>query len=428
MTPQEIAKILGQPIKLNKIEIGNRMVMGPMAANAPKENGGPSKQTSAFFEARARGGIGMIIAGGTIAATRGYEEAPFKPLLRFDIDDHIEQFREVADAVHKHNTPIIAEIMPAFGRMGVPGKNRPLISASPKNIVIPEDRFPNGILVPGGRITPEPREATIAEIQGYEAEMIEAAVRVQNSGWDGIEIAAHMSYFLASFLSPRTNWRSDEYGGSIENRSRILVNIVRGVRKRLGNDYLVGLRITTNDGMPDGQGTQKYALIAKEIASAGVDYVALSRGCYETMDMSAPKEDGTLTDDAAQFRELLSIPLLLQGLHGPANAAQAIASDQGDMIMFARSLLADPEYANKVTSGNSDSIIACDRANLCLKRLMAQLPMRCSVNPRLGREGGEEMPLSRIAKAPIEKAILGAMGSRTVMKVANKLTGGISKK
>lgn len=425
MTNIDTTAVLGAPIKLNTLSIHNRMVMGPMAANAPREDGGPSAQTTAFFEARARGGIGMIIAGGVIAATRGFDEAPFRPLLRFDIDDHIADFRKVADAVHAHDTPIVAEIMPGFGRMGVPGKNRPIISASPINVVIPEDRFPHGMKVPGGRTSPVPDVATIAEIQAYEAEMIEAAVRAQTAGWDGVEVAAHMSYFLASFLSPRTNWREDEYGGSVANRARVLVNIVDGIRKRLGNDYLVGLRITSGDGLADGQSAEDYAAVAREVQNAGADYVALSRGNYETMDISAPLVDGALTEtgEAAAFRRALDVPILLQGYHDPAAAAQAISDGLGDMIMLARPLLADPNYALKVAEGRASAITVCTREHECMKRLVTNMPIRCTVNAEMGLEEGQKWSLSRAARAPMEKAVLGAMKSKTLMKAANKLTG-----
>src|SRR3954452_10755764 len=115
MSPDEVASVLAQPVKLNKLTLANRMVMGPMAANAPNKDGSPSDQTIAFFEARARGGIGMIICGGLLSTPRATAESPFNA-LRLDVDTHIAKFRRVADAVHAHNVPIIAEIMPGFGR------------------------------------------------------------------------------------------------------------------------------------------------------------------------------------------------------------------------------------------------------------------------------------------------------------------------
>lgn len=422
MTPHQIADVLSQPLKIGPATLRNRLVMGPMAATAPRQDGAASDQTVAFFAARARGGIGMIIVGGLVATTRSYEEAPFRPLLRLDIDDHLPAFRRLADAVHAHGVPLIAEIMHGFGRMGVPGKDRPIIAASPKNVVIPKDRFPSGIIAPADRVTPMPDEATVDEIKAYERELIDAADRARRAGWDGVEVAAHMSYFASSFLSPRTNWRTDEYGGSVENRARILVEAVRGIRERAGRDFVVGLRITINDYMPDGQGVAEFAAIAKLVEAEGLDYVALSAGCYETMDTSAPPVDGGMVDsgDARTFKQALSVPVLVQGLHDPANAATAIAEGHGDAVMLARQLLADPDYAHKAVSGNATDIVRCDRKNHCMRRLVMNMPIRCSVNPAMGREsraGGALPPLRRFFQAPIEQVVLGLTGSAMLMNV-----------
>jgi len=426
MTPEQVARILSQPIRINGLTLSNRLVMGPMAANAPGPDGAPTAQTIAFFEARAKGGVGMIICGGLLATTRSMEEAPFRPCLRMDIDDFIPEFRKVADAVHAHGVPIIGEIMPGFGRMGIPAPGRPIISASPKNVVIPEDRFPNGIFVPGGRATPVPAEASLAEIEHYEREMVDAAERVQRAGWDGVEVAAHMSYFAASFLSPRTNWRTDRYGGSVENRARMLVNMVSGIRKRVGPDFVVGLRLPSNDFMPDGQAPEEFVAIAKLVEAAGLDYVALSTGCYETMDRSAPMVDGGLIEsgEARLFKAALSVPVLMQGLHDPANAAAAIEEGHGDMVMLARQMLADPDYARKATSGRVAEIVRCDRDNLCMRRLVLNMPIRCAVNPHMGRESrapGAPPPLRRVLRAPVERAVLGLTGSRRLMRLVGAM-------
>lgn len=411
---------------INKLPLANRLVMGPMAAAAPAESGAPSEQTIAFFEARARGGIGLIIMGGSIATPRGNDESMIQPVLRLDTDETIPGFRTLTEAVHAYGVPIIAQLTAGFGRMGVPGPGRPLISASPKNVVIPQDQFPRGFLVPGGRVTPMPQEATRDEIMQYETEMIEAGVRSHKAGFDGVELAAHMSYFAASFLSPRTNWRTDEYGGSAENRARFLSNIVRGIREATGPDFVIGLLITANDYMPDGQGPQGYVEVAKHVEAAGLDFVALSAGVYETMQASAPVRDGALIEggEARLFKEALSIPLMIQGLHDPLNAARAVTEGHGDYVMLARPMLADPEYANKLREKRPDQIVVCDRNNYCMRRMVFGMPVRCSVNPNMGRESrqkGESRPLKRWFQAPIEQAVLKATGSSSLMGLVGML-------
>lgn len=417
------AGVLSQPIQINRLTLKNRIVMGPMKAIDPDKSGGPSAQTHAFLEARARGGVGMIIVGGIIATRDGYEEAPAKPLLRFDRDDLIPALKAVADTVHVHGVPIIAELMPRFGRMGKPGRGRPIIAASPVNVVVREENFPPNLFVPGGFKTPIPDEATLAEIREAEQGVIDAAGRAHEAGWDGVEVAAHMSYFVTSFLSPRTNRRTDEYGGSEENRARILVNIVTGIRERLGKEFVVGLRITANEYLPDGQGAEGYAAIAKRVEAAGIDYVALAPGCYERMDKSASSEDGELADggEALIFKRALSVPILLPGIHDPERGGRALAEGKGDLLMVARPMLADPDYARKVTEGRLQELVRCNRDNLCMRRLAFGLPIRCDVNPAMGRESRKGLPpAKRFVQAPLEKMLLGLTGSKWLMGMISK--------
>jgi len=427
-TPQAL-KPLFEPITINKMEVKNRIVMGPMAANSPAADGTPSDQTVAFFEERARGGVGMIIVGGSLATTRAWEESPFLPALRLDRDDVVKAYRPMVDAVHRHGTKIIFEATASFGRMAKPGPGRPdLISASPSRVVIPEDQFARGLMVPGGVKTPMAREATVQEIESIEDGLAASALRARSAGFDGIEIAAHMSYFLASFLTPRSNQRTDQYGGPRENRARILVNIVRKMRALVGPDYVIGLRISCAEHVPGGQGVEEYAQIAALVEQAGIDYVAMVDGCYESMKESAAGEDGTQLNygEPPVFKKALTIPTLLSNAHDPYLSAKAIGSGVADMTMLARQMLADPEYANKVRTGAVDSVVRCHRDNLCMRRMIMGMPVRCEANPRMGRESrqpGQMPPMDRLVKAPIEQVVLRVTASPAVMRLAVRLKG-----
>lgn len=425
MEVEPAENILTTPFKLNQATLANRMVMGPMAANSPRADGGPSEQTIAFFEARARGGVGMIIVGGMVGSARAVLECPVARALHMHDPAFVPDFRRMCDAVHRYDVPIIAEIMPGFGAMGVAAPDRPNISASARSVTIPEKAFPRGFIVPGGRTTPMAEEATLEQIKGYERDMIEAAALTVEAGFDGVEVAAHMSYFLSSFLSARTNWRTDEYGGSAENRARMLVNIVSGIRARVPKTHIVGLRITANDYMPDGQGAHGFAEIAKIVEAAGLDYVALSCGCYETMSASAPSVDGELVDsgDARIFKEMLSVPVLIQGIHDPVRAGKAITEGHGDLAMLARPMLADPDYARKVCEGHADAIARCVRDNLCMRRMVFGMPVRCEVNPAMGRESrtGSLPPIDRVLKAPVESLVMALTGSPGFMKLVSSV-------
>jgi 2,4-dienoyl-CoA reductase (NADPH2) len=170
---------------------------------------------------------------------------------------------------------------------------------------------------------------------------------------------------------------------------------------------------------------QGYVEIAKLVEPAGIDYVALTPGCYETMSASAPAVDGELVDsgEAKAFKEALSVPLLIQGIHDPGRAAKAIAEGNGDLIMLARSTLADPDYARKVCEGRSETIVKCIRDNTCMRRMVFGMPVRCDVNPAMGRESRASSlpPVERMIKRPIEEIVLSATGSKTLMGLVGKI-------
>ena len=419
------AEVLLEPLAINALTIANRIIVAPMAVLAPHADGRPSGQTIAFLCERAKGGVGLIILGGSTATRRAFEESPVKGVVRMDDDRFVPDLKRMTDAVHACGSPIFAELSAGFGPMGKPSPSRSLVAASPKKVVIKRDQSPKGILVPADRVTPTPREATRDEIGEIEREMAASALRCRRAGFDGVEVAAHMSYFLASFLSPRTNWRTDEYGGSVENRARVLVNIVRLIREQAGASFPIGLRISANEHVDGGQGPEQYAAIAQCVERVGLDYVALSDGHYESMYRSAPETDGATVEhgEAQVFRRALSCRLIIGSTHDPHRAAEVIAAGHGDAVMFARQMIADPEYAHKVRDGRLHEIVRCDRDNQCMRRMIMGMPIRCTVNPRMGREGrrpGERPPIERLIKAPIERAVLSATGSERVMSLAGK--------
>jgi 2,4-dienoyl-CoA reductase-like NADH-dependent reductase (Old Yellow Enzyme family) len=417
----EPSRILFTPLTINGLTLSNRIVMSPMAALEPGTDFRPSEQTIAFLCERAKGGVGLIIVGGTTATRRGYEESPVKRGLRLDDDTFVSDLKRMTDAVHEYGTPVFVELSPGFGPMAKPSPSWQMIAASPKNVVMKSDRYPPGINIPFDRATATPREATIEEIREVERDMAAAAERARRAGFDGVEIPAMMNYLLASFLSPRSNWRTDEYGGSVENRARILVNIVRLIREQVGASFPVGLRILADQHVEGGQGPEGYAAIAQLVEREGLDYVALTDGNYESMNAAQPEAPNVVHGEAQVFRQALSCPLILGSIHEPQRAAETIAEGHADAVMLARPLIADPEYANKVRDGRSHDIVRCDRHNSCLVRLALGMPVRCAVNPRMGRESrqpGQRPPIPRLIKAPVEQIVVAAIGSERVMGLA----------
>ncbi|WP_417564484.1 hypothetical protein [Microbacterium sp.] len=421
MSTRTPAEILGQPLTINKLTLKNRVILGPMAVLQPTEDGRPSDQSIAFLARRAKGGAGAVFVGGSVATARAFRESPFSPNIRYDDDAFIPDLTRLVDEVHATGTgvAVFAQLFPAFGRMGVPRDGHGISSASPKSVDMGGFGLPDNVYIPGGRITPLPNEATVEEIKELEQAVVDAARRAKAAGFDGIEIAAHMCYFYSSFLSPLANFRTDEYGGSVENRARALKDAVAAVRLEIGPDVALGLRLSANDHVPGGQGPDGFAAVTAEIAKAGLDFVALTDGNYESMKDNVTSESGKMLREGEPqaFRAALGpqVALFVSSTPDPAQAAAAIEDGTIDATMLARQLLADPDYPNKVIEGRQAEIVWCDHANSCMRRLILQVPVQCHLNPEMGRES----PSSKRSNAG-QNLFIWAAGNPLLMAIADK--------
>jgi 2,4-dienoyl-CoA reductase-like NADH-dependent reductase (Old Yellow Enzyme family) len=420
-TSWSAAEILGKPLTINKLTLKNRILLGPMAVLQPTEDGRPSEQSIAFLKRRALGGVSAVFVGGSVATARAFRESPFAPNIRYDDDQFIPDLKRLVDELHASGTgvAVFAQLFPAFGRMGVPRDGHQISSASPRPVTMGAYGLPDNVYIPGGHVTPVPTEATVAEIKELEQAVVDAARRAKAAGFDAIEIAAHMSYFFSSFLSPLSNLRTDEYGGSVENRARALRDTVAAVRREVGPDVALGLRLSANDHAPEGQGPEGFAAVTAEIATAGLDFVALTDGNYEAMKDNVTSESGKMLREVEPhaFRKALgpAVALLLSSTPDPDQAAGAIADGTVDATMLARQMLADPDYANKVLEGRVGDIVWCDHANSCMRRLILQVPVQCHRNPEMGREHA-----SAKRSNPGQNLFIWAAGNATLMGIADK--------
>jgi len=426
-TKNNPAAVLGSPLKINGVEIKNRIILGPMAVLRPAADGRPSAQTIAFLKRRAKGGVGLVIVGGSVATERAWNESPFFPNLRFDKDEFVGDLRRLTDAVHEYGTPIFAQLFPSFGRMGVPRNGRWISAASPKSVNMGVAGLPDNIYIPGGRITPLPNEATVQEIKDLEIDVVAAARRAKAAGFDGAEIGAHMSYFYSSFLTPLANQRADEYGGSAENRARALRDAVAAVRAEVGPDFPLGIRMSVNDHMPGGQGPEGFAEVAAHIVKGGVDFISLSESNYENMRVNVPSRSGTMLEhgEPQAFRQAVGpgVKLFLSSTPDPQQAADAVVAGHVDASMLARQMLADPDYAAKVISGREAEINWCDHANSCMRRLILNVPVACHKNPEMGRED------PNAARSNFgQNLAVWAAGNKPLMTIADKLARAKQKK
>ena len=382
-------KNLFKPIKIGSVEVKNRVVLGPMALNDAFPPGFPSEQTKAFYAARAKGGVGLIILGGTFSTKLGWDTNTFPGAYRMDNGDSFASMSELVERVHAFGAKIFVQFMPCLGRQGSSRRTgvQP-VSCTAEAFVSPEEAWPEGLRFPGGMVGELPRELTISEIEALEDESANSALRVKAAGFDGMEIPCHHGYLILSFLSPRINKRTDSYGGTLENRMRHLLNSLRKTREKVGPDFPLGVRLCANEHVEGGLSCQDCVEVAKILEKEGADFIHLADGVIESHQYVNPEKEGALLDhgEPQAFKKALRIPVITPSIHDPDVAEAAVSHRNTDMIASARQMLADAEWANKVREGRIKDIRRCDRDGWCSVKLYFGLPVRCKINPDLGRE------------------------------------------
>jgi 2,4-dienoyl-CoA reductase-like NADH-dependent reductase (Old Yellow Enzyme family) len=226
------------------------------------------------------------------------------------------------------------------------------------------------------------REEIRSEIKEYGHSCMLAVA----AGFDGLEIHAPHGYLEHQFLSPRTNKRTDEYGGSLENRMRFVLECYESARAAIGKAIPIGIRLSGDEHMPDGIHHDELKVVVKRLGEMGIDYVHMSDGSYEATKHFLPEKDGTMLAPAESFKSVLPshVPVICVSIHNPKGSAAAIREGRIDMVSLGRQMLADPDYANKVRAG--EAYDKCSRCNECLVRTASGLAVRCTTNPELGRE------------------------------------------
>ena len=358
---------LFSPLTLGSITLPNRVLMGSMHTGL-EDNPDDGPRLAAYFAERAKAGVALMVTGGYAPHVDG---VPAPGGSHLTSEDQLGAHRIVTDAVHAEGGRIALQIL-HYGRYSR----------------IPECVAPSAIKAPINAF--EPHELTGAEIEEVIESFATCAVLAQRAGYDGVEIMGSEGYLINEFLAPRTNKRSDEWGGMPENRRRFAVEIVRRTRSAVGPDFIIIYRLSMADLVEDGQTWDEIVAVGQDVAQAGATIINTGIGWHEsrvpTIATSVPR--AAFTGITSRIRPLLPVPVIASNrINMPQLAEEVLARGDADMVSMARPLLADPEWVRKAAQNRADEIntcIACNQA--CLDHVFSLKPMSCLVNPRAGHE------------------------------------------
>lgn len=367
---------LFSPVRIGSVEIKNRVAMTPMGVNLAAAGGGVNDDIIAFYEARARGGIGLIISEICRVMDGAGAGEPCQLAARGGAD--LQGLERLVDAVHKYDTRMFIQLHHP-GRQGSVhcGGEQPVSASAIANPFSGE----------------MPRALTVPEIERIEQAFVTGAQIAQMAGADGVELHGAHGYLINGFLSPYLNRRDDRYGGTLENRMRFLLEIVAGIRAACGRNFPLGVRLSAEEFLDDlGNDLPTTCTIAVELEKAGVDFIDVSCTIPDSPKALACIEPGTFEQGwkkymAAEIRKHVGIPVIAVANIKEPDVAEAILEEGCcDLVGIARGHLADPEWCNKAKAGKSETIRKCIGCLVCFDEIEHGRHVKCSVNPATGRE------------------------------------------
>jgi 2,4-dienoyl-CoA reductase-like NADH-dependent reductase (Old Yellow Enzyme family) len=427
--------ILFEPIQIGDVELKNRIAMAPMNMVYSDPDGYCSEQWLAWYAARAKGGFGLIITDATVVNPHTWRGSDHLNTHLFTDERYGRRLGVLADLIHAFGAKVFIQLSPGFGRQGhhsAATPHEPPAAPSPIPYKIDLRNGNEGWERQVKRLAPElyeqigglqaiknlddeqyaqlevmlepvlqkedpsllnilsgemPRELDVDEIVFMEEKMAEMSAEALRYGFDGVEIHSPHGYLIHQFLSPRSNKRIDEYGGSLENRGRFLLNIIRKTRERIGPDRVLGARFSGDELMPGGVTNEEMKQFVAMATEAGISYVSISQGCYENPGAFAPDGEGEMLRWAPGFKEASGgLPVLTPTFMTPEVSAEALSEGNTDLVMLGRQAIADPFWPAKIKAGREKDIVKCARCNTCYMNLFEHKWLRCLVNPTAGFE------------------------------------------
>ncbi len=384
--------------RVGHLAVPNRIVFAATSSELADEHGFVGDDAVEYYAERARGGVGLIVVEATYVEQEGKR-------LHHNAMLHEDRFipgqRRIVKAVHAAGAKIAVQLNHG-GRESIPA-----VSGS-----VPLAPSPLASQFTGVGEAVIPKELTLAEIERIITRFADAAVRAREAGYDAVELHGAHGYLIGEFLSPASNRREDEYGGSTEGRARFCVRLVEAIKARLGRDYPVIVRMNGHDHVQGGLELDEAIEIAAMLEKAGADAISVSGGVHASRPymvipgMSVPR--GCYAQYGEAMRRRLGVPVMTVGrINTPALAEEILARGQADFICLSRALIADPFFPAKARAGRAETIAPCIACNECIATVHRHKGLACTVNPMVSREL-ELKPL--LATRPVRKriAVIGA--------------------
>ena len=364
--------------QLGRLTLPNRFALTATAEVFSHGDGFTNKRGIHYLCERAEAGVGLLITGNRLVDF--HSQAPCRGYTFGHLREGVERERKLAQAVHERGAAIFAQ----FNHFGAHANS---FGADDYRVLM----APSPLKSPVWNETPKEMEPE--DLERLSEHFALCAALVQEAGFNGAEIHMTNSYLLHQFLSPVYNHRTDEYGGSLANRLRFPLQVLAAVRTRVGQDFVVGVRLTVDENLPGGMGPEAWAEVARHIAATGhADYLGVSAGTYHSFGAQVGIEDlpdGYLLPATAKLKHAVpALPVMASGgLQDPQLAERVLAAGEADLIGLSRPLLADADYVVKIREGREREVQRCIRCNQgCIARLFKGAPVACTINPAFGRE------------------------------------------